>query len=66
MVNTPGMGELLINTTDLIFNHSPQVIGYVSTYTKVEGMDILLSLMIVQTIFLGVILYNTIPKSEEL
>jgi hypothetical protein len=60
------LAELVANQTDLVYNNTPAAVGYVSTYTKIEGMDIIISLLIVITIFMGVIVYNTLNRSDEL
>lgn len=53
---------LLDPALNLNFNSTPQTIGYVSTYSRIEGMDILVSLMIIQTIFLIVIFYLLLKR----
>lgn len=66
MVPAPSLNELISNTTDVAFNHSPSDLGYVSAYVKVEGMNVLLSLMVVQMILLVFILYFGVRRHEEL
>jgi hypothetical protein len=64
MVLQPGFDDLIVNTTDLVFNHTPAVQGYVSAYVEVYGMNIIISLMIVQTLLLAAIFYNTVKRGD--
>lgn len=66
MPETAGLTELLTNQTDLIFNNSPAIGGYVSTYAHVYGIEVIAGLLVVNTILLGLIAYNTLNRSENL
>ena len=58
--------EILSNQTDLVFNHTPQhAAGYTSVLAEVNGMDILISLAVIQTIIMIFILYFSITKAVD-
>ena len=57
--------QILAPSSDVIFNYSPEPTGYISTFTQIEGMNIVLSFMVIQTILMIVILYFCIPRRFE-
>ena len=54
--------EILGNNTDLVFNHSPGVTGYVSSYAHVDGMGMIITCLVIVIIELAVICWNTVPS----
>jgi len=59
------MTQILAPSSDVVFNYSPQPVGYISTFAQIEGMNLILTFMAIQTILLVVILYFCIPGRKE-